>query len=110
MDMPEHDRAADEPHPQRDPAEIDDLMPRMKRTEPSQQVLRSRHEQAVRDESDRQRWERAIEAHVAAHRLALDFLEAKHQWIADAYDLDLIATLDRRRRGRWPAGASGLRD
>jgi hypothetical protein len=35
-------------------------------------VLRNREAQAARDEVDRVRWEKAIEANIAAHRLVLD--------------------------------------
>src|SRR3954447_3042864 len=63
-------------------SEGDDLTPTMKRTRgPGEQVLRNRADQAARDENDRQRWEKSIEAHIAVHRMALDFLDETHQWI-----------------------------
>ena len=72
----------------------------MTRTDgPSAQVLRSREEQAARDEGARARWEEAIETHIAVHRMALDFLDETHQWIADTYNFDLIG--DSRPAAMW---------
>lgn len=60
--------------------DADELMPKMRRTNgPPKQVLRNREEQAARDQLDRARWEKAIEARIAAHRMALGFLEETHQ-------------------------------
>src|SRR3982074_1792220 len=74
-------------------------MPRMARTDPSEQLVARRREQAARDELDRGQWEKTIEAHVAAHRLALNFLDEMHQWVADHYDFDLVA--DSRPAATW---------
>jgi hypothetical protein len=77
-----------------------ELTPPMRRTSgPSSDVLRAREAQARLDEHDRVRWEKSIDVHIAAHRQALDFLEETHQWIADHYDLDLMA--DTRPAAAW---------
>jgi hypothetical protein len=62
-------------------------------------VLRNREAQAARNERDRARWESAIEANIAPHRLALDHLAETHQRIADTYDFDLIG--DSRQAATW---------
>ncbi len=77
----------------------DPLTPRFSRTGLPEQVRRDRQTQATRDEADRQQWEPAIDAHIASHRLALDFLAETHQWIADEFDFDLIG--DSRPAAIW---------
>lgn len=78
----------------------DDLTPTIRRTNgPSAQVLRNREEQAARDELAADRWKERTEAHISAHRIALDFLEHTHQWIADTYDFDLVG--DTRPAATW---------
>jgi hypothetical protein len=78
----------------------DGLTVPMQRTDgPGAQVLRNRQAQAARAELDRARCEKAIEANIAPHRLALDFLETTHQWIADTYGFDLVG--DSRQAATW---------
>src|SRR5215208_4984133 len=67
----------------------DDLTPVLRRTGLPSGIRHSREEQRRRDQADRARFESAISAHIAAHRIALDFLTKTHQWIADHYDFDL---------------------
>jgi hypothetical protein len=62
-------------------------------------VRRAREEQATRDQADRKRYEPRIKAHLAAHRMALDFLAKSHQEIADELDLDLVG--DTRLAAVW---------
>jgi hypothetical protein len=99
MTEEEQEPGAEEPADDAD-AQDDDLTAQMSRTDgPPADVLRRRQSQAARDELDRARWERAIEAHIAAHRMALDHLEETHQWIADTYDFDLVG--DSRQAATW---------
>jgi hypothetical protein len=94
--------AAEPPGDTEQAAEQDDdgLTVPMQRTDgPGANVLRNREAQAARDEVDRVRWQNAIEANIAAHRLALDFLDTTHQWIADTYDFDLVG--DSRQAATW---------
>ncbi len=78
----------------------DELDARIKRTDGVPvAVMRNRVAQAAQDELDRQHWERSIEAHVAAHRLALDLLAGTQQHIADTYDFDLVG--DTRQAATW---------
>lgn len=74
-------------HPK--PLGRDDLTPPLKRTGLPAGIRRNREEQRRRDAADRARFESAVDAHIAAHRMALDFLMETHQWIADEYDFDL---------------------
>lgn len=93
-------RSEEDPFDGSAPFEHDDLTPPMRRTRgPDPRVLRNREEQAARDEYDQRRWEKSIEAHIAAHRVALDFLEETHQRIADTHDFDLIG--DSRPAAMW---------
>lgn len=81
-------------------ARDDDLTAPMRRTDgPPAVVLRRREQAAVQEELDRERWEHAIEAHIAAHRMALDHLDETHQWIADNYDFDLVG--ESRQAATW---------
>lgn len=67
-------------------------MPPIRRTNgPGAAVMSNRSVQAERNRRDRAAWERPIEAHVAAHRMAVDFLAETHQWIADNRDFELDA-------------------
>jgi hypothetical protein len=84
----------------------DELMPKLRRQELSDEVRRRRDDQAEHDEMDRQVYEERIEAHLAAHRIALDFLEQSHQWVADNTDLDLVGNARPAASCRWPAAAS----
>jgi hypothetical protein len=79
--------------------EPDDLMPAMSRFELPEVVRHRREEQAVRDEFDRGRYEKVVEAHVTSHVIALDFLAQSHEWVADNLDLDLVG--DTRPAAVW---------
>jgi hypothetical protein len=77
----------------------DDLSPRISRRDLPPRVSRNRNTQAERDAYDRQRFERAISAHITARRSAFDALAGAHQAVAEAYDLDL--TGDTRPAATW---------
>jgi len=77
----------------------DDLQPALHRTSLPEVVRRNRERQATLDAAARERYEKVIEAHLTAHRLALDCLEESHQWIADNLDLDLVS--DTRPAAVW---------
>lgn len=62
-------------------------------------VERKRARQAATDTADRKRYEKAIDAHLAALRMALNGLEHAHQQLADGYDFDLVA--DTRPAAIW---------
>jgi len=91
--------AGDREHDGTEAEHDDDLMPKIKKAGPAPHVLRVRKQQGARDELDRQQWEPRVQAHIAAHRLALDFLNDTHQWIADDYDFDLVG--DTRPAATW---------
>ncbi len=55
--------------------------------------------QAATDTADRKRYEKPINAHLAAQRMALDGLEHTHQQLADGYGFDLVA--DTRPAAIW---------
>jgi hypothetical protein len=76
-----------------------DLMPPVHRRELPALVLRNRAGQAAADETDRLRYAKAIDAHLTAHRLALDWLADEHQRLADAFDFDLVG--DTRPAAMW---------
>jgi hypothetical protein len=76
-----------------------DLNPPLTPAELPPQVLGNRQAQAANEEVHKRRLEPRIDAHIAAHALALDFLEQTHQAIADRSDLDLIA--DTRPAAVW---------
>jgi hypothetical protein len=73
-----------------DDAASGDLTPPVRSRELPTVVRHKRAMQAATDEADRRRYERAIDGHLAAFRMALDSLEEAHQEIADRFDLDLI--------------------
>lgn len=52
-------------------------------------IIERRAVQTTADNADRARLESAIEAHIAAHLMAIDYLEECHQWVADHWDFDL---------------------
>jgi hypothetical protein len=96
----EHDQPRGEPAKDIAADNDDGLTAPMARTNgPPGDVVRNRAAAAGQDELDRQRWEKSIEAHIAAHRMALDFLAETHQWIADNYDFDLVG--DSRQAATW---------
>jgi hypothetical protein len=68
---------------------IDDLTASVSRTGPPEQVRENRAAQVEQDKANRAKYEPRIEAQVAAHRMAIDFLVETHQAIADQCDLDL---------------------
>lgn len=81
-------------------ARQDDLTAPMQRTDgPGADVLRNREAQMAQNEMERARWEHAIDANIAPHRLALDHLDETHQWIADTYDFELAG--DSRQAATW---------
>jgi hypothetical protein len=86
--------------PQHDPPEDDGLTVPMQPTDgPGADVLRLREAKAAREPQDRARFEAAIEGNIAPHRMALDFLDTTHQWIADTLDFDLVG--DSRQAATW---------
>lgn len=87
--MGENEQQQDSPEGRARAGGTDPLTRGFSRTGLPEQVQRDREIQATRDEADRQQWTPAIDAHIAAHRLALDFLAETHQWIADEFDFDL---------------------
>jgi hypothetical protein len=62
-------------------------------------VGRNREIQRERDTALRKLYEPALEDHIAAHAIALNFLDERLQWIADNTDLDL--TGDTRHAAAW---------
>jgi hypothetical protein len=62
-------------------------------------VERKRARQAATDTADRKRYEQAIDAPLAAQRMALDGVDHAHQQLADGYDFDLAA--DTRPAAIW---------
>lgn len=77
----------------------DPLTPSFSRTGLPEQVRTDREAQAATDEAAGENWAPAIDAQIAAHRLALDFLAQTHQWIADEFDFDLVG--DTRPAAIW---------
>lgn len=63
------------------------------------EVVDRRALQAVADRADQARFAAAVEAHIAAHLMAVDYLRECHQWVADYWDFDLIA--DSRPAALW---------
>jgi len=76
-----------------------DLDPPLSVTGVPQEVIRNRETQAARNAVERTRIEPRIDAHIHAHRLALDHLANVHQWIADTYDFDVVG--DTRPAALW---------
>ena len=68
---------------------IDDLTAAVSRAGLPDQVKEDRASQAEQPRPTEQRTSQRIDAHLAAHRIAIDFLVETHQWIADLFDLDL---------------------
>jgi len=79
--------------------ENDDLNPRIAPRKLPPRFARKRASQATTDEADRERYEQAIDRHLAAHRRALAWLADEHQLIADGYDFDLVG--DTRPAALW---------
>jgi hypothetical protein len=61
--------------------------------------VRLRKTRADEQETSQPGWESRVNAHIHAHRLALDFLADTHQWVADTYDFDLVG--DTRPAAMW---------
>jgi hypothetical protein len=85
--------------PQKAAGANDELQPPTRRTGLPDQVRRDRERQAAVDEIDRRRYEPAIRANIAAHRIALDALAKTHQILADEYDFDVVG--DTRQAAVW---------
>lgn len=77
----------------------DDLMPRSNRRPLPDEIRRNRDEQAAANEHNRERFEAAVDANIAAHRLGLYALEQAHQRLADGLNFDL--TGDTRPTAVW---------
>jgi len=77
----------------------DDLQPPLHRAELPAAVVHERGERERRNEAEQKEFEPRIDAHVHAHRLALEHLASAHQAIADHIDLDL--TGDTRHAAIW---------
>jgi hypothetical protein len=82
------------------PAPDDDLVARFTtRDQVPADVLRNREVQRERDRDLEARYAEAISANIAAHRIAINFLDERLQWIADHTDLDLVG--DTRHAAAW---------
>lgn len=100
MATPASDQPADGVQPAREGrAQPDGLSSPISQVGLPDDVRRSREEQEARDAADRQRLEPRIEAHIAAHRMALDYLAERHQALADELDFDLVG--DTRPAAIW---------
>lgn len=76
-----------------------DLNPPFTGTGLPAEIAQLREMRTAEQKASRQRWEPRINAHIHAHRLALDFLAETHQWVADTYDFDLVG--DTRPAAMW---------
>lgn len=76
-----------------------DLNPPLNATGLPEAITRLRETRATEYEASREWWEPRIDAHIHAHRIALDFLADTHQWVADTYDFDLVG--DTRPAAMW---------
>jgi len=68
-------------------------------TKPSYTVRRNRAIHDAENEACRKRFEQPIKAHVEAHQIALDWLSAEHQRLADERDFNLVG--DTRAAATW---------
>jgi hypothetical protein len=69
--------------------QVDDLTASVSRSGLPEEVKENRAAQSEQDKANCAKYEPRIEAQVAAHRLAIDFLVETHHWIADQVGFDL---------------------
>jgi hypothetical protein len=79
----------DESAPSKTQRPIDEFTASVSRTGLPEEVKENRIAQAEQDEANRAKFEPRIDAQVAAHRMAIDFLVETHQWLADEFDFAL---------------------
>ena len=77
----------------------DDLNPELRRRELPTEVMRARQEYAARATRAEEVLRPRVEAHISTCRMALDALDAQHQRVAGATDLDLVG--DTRPAAIW---------